>query len=1136
MIYNLVPNSRKAFVRIAFVIAGLLGLLLTIQSAAYASLLLPSGFTETTIAPSLSYPTDMEFAPDGRIFVTNLGGYVHIIKNGVKLGTPFLHVDVSGGGERGLESVLLDPGFASNGYVYIYYTAPSPTVHNRISRFQADPANPDVVLANSETVLLDLDDLSSSQLHNGGSMAFGPDGKLYVTTGENANSANAQSLTTLLGKVLRLNKDGTIPTDNPFYNTTTGRNRAIWALGFRNPFKLHFQPGTGRMFIHDVGSYLYEEINQGIAGGNYGWPTCEGACSPANPNFTDPFFYYAHGSSDTQGCSVTGGTFYNPGASQFPSSYVGKYFFTDYCNGWIRVLDPATGTATNFGSGLLWPVELETGPDGSLYYLSLGDENQAGGTGALYRISFTGTQAPQIGQQPNDQTVSVGGTARFEVRASGDQPLSYQWQRNGVDIAGATASVYSFSAAASDNGAQFRSIVSNSAGSVTSRAATLTVTGNQPPVASITAPAQGTTYKAGDTIAFSGSGTDPEDGTLPASAFTWQIDFHHDTHTHPFMTPTSGMTSGQFTIPTTGETSANVWYRIYLTVKDSAGTTTTVYREIFPQTSTITLATNPTGLNLTLDGNPVSAPYSVEGVVGFVRTLGAPAQQGGSSVVYDFQSWSDGGARTHDISTAATDQTYTADYRTSTLAASFESTPPTGWALGETKTYSIKVTNTGTATWNAGGTNPVRLGVHFGTSSDFPHSGWATDERFWLPNDVAPGASVTLNVVVTAPATAGSYVLRHRMVKENISWFNDIQKTNVTVGAATATATPPALPTNTRTNTPIAATPTQTRTNTPGAATPTRTNTPVPPTSTRTNTPVSPTNTSVPPTLTATPIPPTNTPVPPTNIPPTATPSTSGLSASYQGNIPTKWKAGETKQYNITITNTGTQTWNAGGTNIVRLGVHFGTESDYPHDGWANDLRFMLPNDVPPGASVTMNIAVTAPGGGNYVLRHRMVKEDVSWFSDILKTNVTVRGKAAAATNGLTTQTFAGPDLNGDSLTRTDPTVAFDTAAGNPLPLLGDSSSVRWTGLLTVPTTERYTFFVESSDPVRLWIDDRLVIDQWDKHRRREFSGALRLKAGDPHTLRLEFAQGGGEGTMRLLWSSKSVPKDVIPADVLTPQ
>ena len=202
----------------------------------------PAGFTETIIASGLASPTAMQIAPDGRLFVCEQGGRLRVIKGGVLLPTPFLTVTVNATGERGLLGVAFDPEFARNGHVYIYYTATTPTVHNRISRFTASG---DTAVAGSEVVLLELDSLSSATNHNGGAMAFGPDGKLYAGVGDNANGAHSQSLNTLHGKMLRVEKDGSIPTDNPFYSLAAGKNRAIWAMGLRNPFTSAFTAMDG---------------------------------------------------------------------------------------------------------------------------------------------------------------------------------------------------------------------------------------------------------------------------------------------------------------------------------------------------------------------------------------------------------------------------------------------------------------------------------------------------------------------------------------------------------------------------------------------------------------------------------------------------------------------------------------------------------------------------------------------------------------------------------------------------------------------------------------------------------------------------------------------------------------------------
>jgi glucose/arabinose dehydrogenase len=617
---------------------------------------LPSGFAESLVAGEIASPTAMAFAPDGRLFVCEQGGALRVIKNDALLPTPFVTLTVNSAGERGLLGVAFDPEFTTNNFVYLYYTATTPTIHNRVSRFTA---NGDTAVPGSEVFILDLDNLSSATNHNGGALHFGVDGKLYIAVGENANETNSQTLGNLLGKMLRINPDGSIPGDNPFFGTAEGKNRAIWALGLRNPFTFAIQPGTGRIFINDVGQSTWEEINDGIVGSNYGWPASEGPTTL--PGFRSPLFSYGHGFSPTTGCAIAGGAFYNPTVQQFPGEYVGDYFFADLCSGWIRKYDPAAGTAVGFATGITSPVDLKVSSDGSLYYLARGSGSN---TGVVFKIQYTASQAPSISVHPADQTVTVGFSATFTVGANGTPPLSYQWQRGGANIQGANSSSYTLqSALMSDNGAQFRCVVSNAVGSATSNVATLTVVANQPPTASITQPAAGTLYSGGETINFAGTGNDPEEGNLPAARFTWRVDLHHDTHTHPEVPPTSGITSGSFLIPTTGETSANVFYRIHLTVSDSSGLQGSTFRDVTPRTAIVTLTTNPGGLQLTLDGQPRTAPFAFVGVVGIQRTIGTPSPQAIKNRRFQFSSWSDGGAQTHTITTPVANTTYTARFQ-----------------------------------------------------------------------------------------------------------------------------------------------------------------------------------------------------------------------------------------------------------------------------------------------------------------------------------------------------------------------------------------------------------------------------------------------------------------------------------------
>lgn len=617
----------------------------------------PAGFVDANVVTGLTSPTSMAIAPDGRIFVTQQAGAIRVIKNGSLLATPFATLTVSSINERGLGGLVFDPNFASNNFLYVYYTATTPFIHNRISRLTASG---DVIAAGSELPIFDLPDLQGSISHMGGALHFGADGKLYVATGnhDQLEVDPQQSLVNLFGKMLRINPDGSIPADNPFYSVATGQNRAIWAYGLRNPFTFAIQPGTGRMLINDVGQDTWEEINEGLPGSNYGWPLSEGQTS--DPRFVSPVHTYDH----SQGCAITGGDFYNPAAAQFPSSYVGDYFFSDLCGGFIRSLDPATGVVTPFATSLAAPVDVDVAPDGSIYYL----ERNNGGR--VRRITYAPVGAPTITQQPAGQTVNVGEPATFTVAAAGTGSITYKWQRRNagagsfLDIPGETALTYTLnSPTLADSDAQFRAVATNSSGSTNSSAAVLTVTTNVAPTAQIITPLLGTTFFHGQTINYSGGGTDPEDGVLPAAALTWQVDYYTNNVQRPFVPPTSGQAGGSFVIPTSSPyTGTDVFYRIRLTVTDSAGRMHTTTRDLVPQVSTVTLTASAPGLQIRLDGQPHDTPYTFQGVAGLTRSLQATTAQIVGGVSYDFATWSDGGAAAHNISMPASDTTYAATF------------------------------------------------------------------------------------------------------------------------------------------------------------------------------------------------------------------------------------------------------------------------------------------------------------------------------------------------------------------------------------------------------------------------------------------------------------------------------------------
>jgi glucose/arabinose dehydrogenase len=629
-------------------------------------------FTNEVIVPGISAATTIVFLPDDRMLVGELTEKIWVVHPGSTTPEtkPFLTLDGSNlVGEQGLMDITLDPGFVTNHWYYIYYTRgfPSGDNYNRVSRFTASG---DSTVPGSEVVLWQ-DDTPEYVEHHGGAIFFGPGGKLFFTTGDEFSSSDAQSLRSYRGKVLRINADGSIPTDNPFYDGNGPNKDEIWAYGLRNPFRASYDAVSGRIFIGDVGGNDWntarEEVNIGAAGANYGWPLCEGSCGTSG--LTDPLYAYPHLGRDA---SITGGFVMRGGS--FPSEYEGNYFFADYAQNWIKRLtfdasgnllgvvdfEPPDGTADGpYGD----PVKLLQGPDGSLYYVDIGfnadhDPNEAG----IRRIRPVMNDQPPVavasanplsGQAP--LTVDFSSAGSFDPEGG---PLSYNWTFG--DGASSTTPNPSHTYAA--NG-EYTARVQVSDGVNFTLSNSLVITVGTPPTVAIVSPTDGSLFVAGEVIQYSGTGLDGDGNPLPASAFSWTIVFHHDEHVHPGGT-ISGVTGGSFTIPSSGhDFSGATSYEFILTVTDTNGLSASKSVTIFPDKVNLTFSTIPSGLSLDLDGIRRLAPFVVDAVKGFQYTINAPAQTV-NGVPYTFVSWSDGGGPTHQIVVPTFDASWTATFST----------------------------------------------------------------------------------------------------------------------------------------------------------------------------------------------------------------------------------------------------------------------------------------------------------------------------------------------------------------------------------------------------------------------------------------------------------------------------------------
>ncbi|MBO3746602.1 PQQ-dependent sugar dehydrogenase [Streptosporangiaceae bacterium NEAU-GS5] len=621
---------------------------LVVVPVASAAAGVPAEFDKTLVADGLDQPTAFRFLPDGRILIAEKNGAIRLIKNGVLQEEPVVTVPTANADERGLLGIEIDPDFSANGWIYAAYTHSDD--FDRLSRFTMTG---DTISLSSEVVLLKSNQ-QANIFHHGGEVRFGQDGKLYWSLGMNTYNPNSQNLGTLHGKILRINKDGGIPPDNPFVGTP-GVEPAIWAYGVRNTFRFDVipdGPNAGKILGADVGGSKWEELNVIERGGNYGWVTTEGVCDGCG--FINPVFTYPHTDPPAAAGSMTAVAVYTGNA--FPAEFDHAVFFADYTLHfikWLKMDDEFQSviSVNDFDLDAGTPVQLSVGPDGDLYQLNIFP-------GALYKIGPSGgdrapvakaSATPADGLAPLSVAFSSEGTADPDPGTN----LTYAWDFKDGSTSTDPNPTHVFT---TDGTYEVSLTVSD--GVKTSVATRRVTVGNRHPTGTITSPQDQSKYSAGDEISYSATATDPEDGTLPAGAYSWSVVFHHADHIHPFLGPINGVTHGTFTIPRVADNIDTTWYEIKLTVTDAGGLSHTSSVAIKPNLVTLTFTSNPLGPTYTVDGLPFTGTKVEQAVVGVERTLSSPTTQFYNGAQFAFDNWSDGGEQTHVIRTPATPTTY----------------------------------------------------------------------------------------------------------------------------------------------------------------------------------------------------------------------------------------------------------------------------------------------------------------------------------------------------------------------------------------------------------------------------------------------------------------------------------------------
>jgi glucose/arabinose dehydrogenase len=498
--------------------------------------------------------------------------------------------------------------------------------------------------------------------------------------------------TGLDGAILRVDPaTGAGLPDNPMASSSDANARRIVGYGLRNPFRMTIRPGTNEVWIGDVGWNDWEEINRLVSPtaapvDNFGWPCyeadgrqsgydaanltlCENLYAAGTAAVVAPYFRYHHNDlvvpnevCPKGGSSVAGTSFAFSSGGSYPAEYRGALFFADYTRRCIWVILPGTNGLPDiskrrtFVGGAAQPVDLQIGPGGDLFYVDIG--------GTVRRIRYFGQNQPPIAvatasptSGPAPLTVSFNGSASSDPDGTA---LSYAWDLDGDgafdDAATATAS-YSYT----QPGNYVATLRVSDPSAATGTASVTIAVGNTPPTPIIDTPVAGTTWTVGDFISFSGRATDAQSGSLPASSLTWSLVLQHcpsTCHEHPLQT-FSGTASGSIVAPD-HEYPSHLELR--LTATDPGGLSATTSVRLDPQTIQVTFGTNPTGLTLAVGSTSQPTPFTRTAIVNSTLSVSAPSPQANGGTTYEFVSWSDGGAQTHNL-VASTSTSYVATYQ-----------------------------------------------------------------------------------------------------------------------------------------------------------------------------------------------------------------------------------------------------------------------------------------------------------------------------------------------------------------------------------------------------------------------------------------------------------------------------------------